>query len=85
MEGVSEPAVFRLPGGLPVLTDRRIAAGITFKHHANQTRDKFLIEIMGGSVAAFDEDALPPSTKTTRRGGLTLDFRPGLRVSIREY
>ncbi len=56
MEGVSEPAVFRLPGGLPVLTDRRIAAGITFKHHANQTRDKFLIEIMGGSVAAFDED-----------------------------
>ena len=40
--------------GPPVFTDRRLAAGITFKHHANRTDDKFLVEMMGGGVAVLD-------------------------------
>jgi len=45
---------FAETGDPPLFTDRRIAAGITFKHHANQTGDKFLIEMMGGGVAVLD-------------------------------
>ncbi len=40
----------------PTFTDRRQAAGITFRHHGNPTPDKYLIETMGGGVAVFDFD-----------------------------
>ena len=39
---------------LPVFTERREAAGIAFKHRANPTADKYLVETMGGGVAVFD-------------------------------
>ena len=40
----------------PTFTDRRQAAGITFRHHGNPTPDKYLIETMGGGVAVIDFD-----------------------------
>lgn len=42
------------PDRLPVFTERREAAGIDFKHRANPSADKYLVETMGGGVAVFD-------------------------------
>jgi hypothetical protein len=39
---------------LPNFLDRREKAGIRFKHQGNPTKEKYLIETMGGGVAVFD-------------------------------
>ena len=36
--------------------DRSVAAGIAFRHHANPTPEKHLVETMGGGVALLDYD-----------------------------
>lgn len=45
-----------LAGAGPVFQDRAPLTGIRYKHHANPTADKFLIETMGGGVAMADFD-----------------------------
>ena len=40
----------------PSFEDRRELAGIDFKHHANPTAMKYMLEVMGGGLAVFDYD-----------------------------
>ena len=42
---------------LPIFTDKTLRSGVTFKHKASLTSQKYLIEAMSGGVAAFDYDS----------------------------
>ena len=50
------PLVAQEAAALPAFVDQRTEAGVDFKHHANPTSDKYLVETMGGGVALLDYD-----------------------------